>query len=278
MSPESLQVLFRCERFVSQFPHGMTVRACLRRQYEKRVLRDSRGKVVDATLERPFCALECGMGARHTADARAAGVDLGTCGTCGAGLIGESCTTCEEAVAAREVRRAPSPRRPEVSVRLWTGEVPDVPIAPLPAARPGLAPADAVAALERVRTAVLIHSGPAPAAATRPARPADPPPQETTMACSDCGSKTIHRANCPKKGAGPKPPPKPAGARAARPLVLARVGRRIAGSDLDGKTIAELRKLIEGALAAIRRKVERAELEASEGRAALGLVDEEKAA
>jgi hypothetical protein len=60
---------------------------------------------------------------------------------------------------------------------------------------------------------------------------------ETTMACSDCGSKTIHRANCPKKVAAQKSAPRTAGAKAVPEK------RRAAGAvrrELEGKTVREL--------------------------------------
>lgn len=137
---DRLQVLFRCERYAPR-PPGMTVRACLRRQLERQ-RGAKRGEL--GPPAKPFCAGECPEGRAH----RAACADrtLGACPSCGAALI--ETTTCETCAAAREERsgapaRGHLPKRVPESVRIWTGEVPDVPFAPPATPKPATPPAPA---------------------------------------------------------------------------------------------------------------------------------------
>lgn len=100
--------LFRCDRFVSQFPVGMTRRACLRRQDERRDILDDKGETIGSEPVYTWCALECSEG-RVTRT-----------------LLG----------GATPAPTPPEPAllKPAPSTRLWEpGAVPDVPIGGPPA-------------------------------------------------------------------------------------------------------------------------------------------------
>lgn len=218
---EVLRQLFRCERYAATYPHGMTVAACLRRQLERQ--RSAKPSQVGPPAK-PFCAEECPTGRAHRA--ACAGLASGACPSCGAALIETTrCTTCE---AAREERsrepargHLPVKRVPE-SVRLWTGEVPDVPIAPLSAVPARLPPAPTYtlrpAAAARAEEPLFDDPGEEDDEPSTPHQPATPAQQhqETMMppktekprqGCEHCGNRTIHKATCPKRAAKKTPPP-----------------------------------------------------------------------
>jgi hypothetical protein len=204
MSP-ALDDLFRCERFLSLFPRGMTVRACLRRQDEQRELKDVKGKVVEKLPVHPFCAIECDLGRASRAAAPAA-----------PGLM----PTPENA-------HSPVP----VSSRLWTGEVPDVPIGAAPGSgpRPPLpnftftGPIAAATALRRSRDASNEGGKPAtPEEQHHPEPPAEPA-QESVMPCPECKSPTRHKVDCSKAAKGKPAPKETKGAKPARRLKVVKV-------------------------------------------------------
>jgi hypothetical protein len=105
--------------------------------------------------------------------------------------------------------------------------------------------------------------------AQRPSEPKRPPPrldlvqaaQEESMACSECGSKTCHKATCSKRpGAKPQlpPPPKATPRGEGRRVVRAAAG----GPDLASMTAMQLRDLRAKVDEALRAKVATLEAEA----------------
>lgn len=227
---ERLVELFRCEKHLGLFPRGMTRKACLRRQLD----RTRAGK--DWAPAQPFCAQECPLGAQTRI--ALADVLAFSCDRCGQAVIGEErCPSCATAGAV-EARRAEAARGP-VSTRLWTGEVPDVPLGPPPATsehsgfRPevveGFAgdPEMAARARRRAREAaassneVEKEEQPPPAPPEAPANPEPPaeePVQENQMPkgqrdepCKGCGTTASRcKKSCPTKTGKPKARPAPA--------------------------------------------------------------------
>jgi hypothetical protein len=220
--------LFTCERLREQFPRGMSRRACVRRQLEHR--KDGKGW----TPAHPACAVDCPQ-SRETLDA-VFGVVASTCAKCGAAVIAtDACPTCAEKRSVHQVQPREVPRAPAQD-RLWSGEVPDVPIGGPPAAlgaRPrvpfsfGTSPALLELAAKRARAEAARVGHPETAGAQReehaldepaerapevvhpsPARlaPADHQPQETAMPCKECKSPTRHKLTCSKSPERQKPP------------------------------------------------------------------------
>lgn len=211
MSAELLQVMFTCERYRSDFPRGMPVKACLRRQLDRQ---ESTKPGELGPARRPFCAGECSVGAAHRASAEAEGIPLRSCPGCGSALVGADAEPCAACAARRLEEGKDVPRGalpavgPGVSSRIWSGEVPDVPIG-----GPGK---------RRGGGALAARGGPGSSAALREAReeraaarrreleeemhhqeePAEPA-KERRMACGECGSKTVHKGWCEKRPGGP---------------------------------------------------------------------------
>jgi hypothetical protein len=191
--------LFRCERFVGLFPTGMPMRACLRRQLDRLVTLDGKGQqrpARDWPAAKPFCAGECSLGRQHLEEARAAGVPAETCLRCGSAQVGSGsaapCVGCEP--DAKEVPHGHLPPAARLrSDRIWTGEVPDPPIAPPSAGQTASLPAMRRLADER-RQNYELHER---QAASRRASVEEQDHQEEdgTMAkdvekhCSKCGKK-----------------------------------------------------------------------------------------
>ncbi len=237
---DRLLELFRCELLVQIFPRGMSRRSCLRRQLERR----REGE--DWRPTHPACASgECVLG-RETV-AATEGIGATWCRTCGAAVIGSpACGACAEQRAVTEVPRR-DPERAPPQERLWSGEVPDVPLGPPPAA---LAPRPKVpfsfgtstAALEaRAKRARAAAAKEAQVTTERPATPAkeiEMPKGHRSVPCKECGSKgTRHLSVCSQAGkpaakpASPKPGPKAAPARRRLKLsewAVARSPRRAA--------------------------------------------------
>jgi hypothetical protein len=200
---ELLGELFHCERYLSLFPSGMPKRACLRRQLERQPAKDASGKarpLAEWPAPKPFCATECQVGRSQLQELRAAGVAATTCPSCGAALVGagaaETCPGCEPDEAPRSGLQA----RPRVapSVRIWTGEAPDVPL-------PG--PEKTRAALgERPVASAGVRGAPPRRSvdATTPPPTAEEErtmPKEAKKGCPECGSPTMHKASCSRRPA-----------------------------------------------------------------------------
>jgi hypothetical protein len=156
--------LFRCERYLADFPRGMTYRACLRRQLERQ---ESAKKGVEGPPRRTFCAEQCPLGRANRA--RFPAVELRSCARCGAALIAtQECSVCE--VRAQEAGKGPArgflpEREARVSTRIWGAGAPDAPIGSRPIAG-GLGPEAIAGVAERVREAMKTPSR----VATPPAR------------------------------------------------------------------------------------------------------------
>jgi hypothetical protein len=128
---EALSRLFACDRYVRLFPQGMPVRACLRRQLERRKRADGKGW----EAVHPFCAGECALGKEQLA-ALPSGIAW-TCTACGAAVIAApACEVCLEKRSLKEVQPRSAAKAPPQD-RLWKqGAVPNTPIAPPPATSP----------------------------------------------------------------------------------------------------------------------------------------------
>lgn len=141
---------FRCEVFQALFPgDSMPVRACLRRQLERIPTTDRKGRLEPLSewpAPKPYCASECPVGRSHLERARAEHVPAETCLRCGSAQVGEGsanpCQGCPTDGKAVPRGHLPPPRAPS-SERIWTSEVPDVPIG-----GPGPARAKPVATFE----------------------------------------------------------------------------------------------------------------------------------
>jgi hypothetical protein len=201
-----LQELFDCERFVNLFPEGMPLRACLRRQDERRtevvVLRKARPEHGiraktenrDAGPVHPFCATECELGRANRARVDGA------------------------AAAATPRAGAEEQARPG---RIWSGEVPEVPIGGPPgtgAPERAMPPNWTLSGDARRRETK--HETPAtPAQAAQATTEEDEMLKRKPLEC--CGSLGgAHRAGCekaggskPKAGAAPAPPKQAKGPR-----------------------------------------------------------------
>lgn len=240
----------------------LSVGACLRRQVEPRLVT----VVVREASEGPH-----GTQQRIT-EQRPAGPAYPDCaaGTCELGR--------RHAAADLEVEEAPRRPAPEPGGRVWSDELPDVPIGPPPATsaftgyRPLVcyAPGSTTDAMRSALAARRARREAAEAATRQPTSstdtPAGPAPKEETMPsgvraggpCKGCGAKGARcKAGCPTKGAAAAAAPK-----AAAP---AKRGRRV---DL------EVRKLDADALLA-RRDALLAELAAVEEQLAATLEREE---
>lgn len=260
--------LFRCERYVSDFPAGMSFRACLRRQLERQ------GSVRKGELgppRRPFCAAECSIGRERRWAAEEAGVALSACAACGAALVGSTtCSACE--ARAQEDSKGPArgflPERPDgISRVIWGPNAPDAPLGPPPSqqARPPApnwtltGPVSPKTAARRSRElGETEQPSPAPSAPADPGVPAAPA-METPMACSECGSRACHKATCSRrpggakaaKGEKTKAPAKPVTKAVASRLGAAGGARPHATAvrPLEGKTVRQLLDLRAEALA-----------------------------
>ena len=202
---------FRCEKYVSMFPTGMPLRSCLRRQLERVALAKQQPR--DWPAAKPFCAGECPLGRANLERARAAGVEARTCPLCGSALVGaHSCETClaRRIEAGKEVPRGVLPPPvAQMSERIWSGQVPDVPFVP-PASAHGAETTAARPTAEERRQTFERHEREAAArrAAQEQHNPEGPaaPAMETEMAktvCGNCKSPSRHRGTC--KG-GPRVP------------------------------------------------------------------------
>lgn len=194
---DALAVLFHCDTYVNLFPSGMPRRACLRRQLEV----DANGKP-----KRPACASGCPIGAEVLRALE--GVPRRVCEKCLALLVGDEaegpCPTC----TARRMERAvpatwflPPGGAPAQDV-IWSGKLPDVPIAPPKATTIGLTAEDAAAAARRVTEALGSPAARARAATPRPAPvaaapkpPREPPPPPAPRRTCACGCGRELRAD-----------------------------------------------------------------------------------
>jgi len=125
--PADLQRAFHCERFVGMFgPNGMPIRACLRRQLERK--RVGEGAKARWEPREAFCATSCELGRANLASVPEGTAT--TCSSCGAALVGvEACEVCHpEPALPRE--------KPAASARIWEPGRPDVAIGPPPATSP----------------------------------------------------------------------------------------------------------------------------------------------
>lgn len=251
MSDELLTRMFTCDRFRADFPRGMPVKACLRRQL------DRQEGVKPGQLgppRRPFCAGECRTGLVHRVAAEAVGVTLSSCPVCGSALIGLSPTDCATCAERRHDAGKFVPKgfnaaeRAQVSTRIWEpGAVPDVAIAPASKA-PAAAPAARSHRRDPEVEAWAGRQAPKhPMCRTtleqdHPEEPAEPA-EEETMARGKrdepwpcCGSKSHrHLKGCESAGKGGKAatPPKPtarseraAASREAAPRLVPAPARR----------------------------------------------------
>ena len=138
MSHPLVNETFRCDRFGL-----LTVKACLRRQLDRQQPATPGGPRLPRA---PFCAESCRLGLEKRMGAHDAGIAYASCSACGDALIDtdpEDCATCAGRRVEAGVPRGtlPGPKeRAMKSTRIWTGEVPDVPIGPPPRARPALPP------------------------------------------------------------------------------------------------------------------------------------------
>lgn len=143
MASELLGELFRCDKYQGLFPGAsMPVRACLRRQLERIPTKDAKGRLQpldEWPAPKPYCAAECPVGRGHLERARAQHVPAETCLRCGAAQVGDGsanpCQGCPPDDKAVPRGHLPPPRAPS-SERIWSGEVPDVPIGAPGPARP----------------------------------------------------------------------------------------------------------------------------------------------
>jgi hypothetical protein len=199
-----LAKLVACDRYVRLFPQGMPLRACLRRQLEHQ--KRASGKGWDPA--RPFCAGECGIGKELRAKLPEGAA--WACTTCGAAVVGATaCETCHEKLTLKQVLpRTPSKAPPQE--RIWTSEVPDTPIAPLPPRAPGLDEGDVrriARRVARVTRGLVVVPDPPPV----PETPA-PPPATTDEAPAPIAEPTEQlpaRADTAAP-ANPEPPDDPA--------------------------------------------------------------------
>jgi hypothetical protein len=125
MSP--VDDLVACDRF-----GRLSARACRRRQLERRVVEDAKGKMRAGPFVYEHCAVGgCVTGDAVAADLRALKVPTSVCDACGRAYIGPEATgPCPSCSPGKVL---PETKRTEVSTRLWSGEVPDVPIGGPPA-------------------------------------------------------------------------------------------------------------------------------------------------
>jgi len=199
VSLDILNDTFRCDRF------GLIpVRGCLRRQIDRQESTKS-GEL--GPPRRAFCADTCGVGASYRASARDAGIHLEPCPACGSALIGPDATPCATCAARRLDAGKDVPRGalPTVapSARLWTGEVPDVPISPPGQAAAGHRPNPSRALYEqRERAAAARREALRAEEQDHQEEPAEPA-EEERMACKECGSKTCHKGWCTCRPGGP---------------------------------------------------------------------------
>lgn len=263
-----LQSLVPCERYRGRFSTGLPVSGCLRRQLE-RLPGAKRGTVGPPKF--PACAV-CLQGTEVAARAAEAGITRGTCPTCGAALIGDA--ACEVCMDTKAPARGFLPVGVEKSERIWSGEVPDVPIGRPPAA---LTPGEeaAAATARRVREAAPRV---APARVEPPSRhdvaisgskahhePARPAEEEAMAGktCSKCGKdlradntagicgdQTGCRARVAAKAGKPALPPRPARA-VERPRKLVGAAKHVG---LENMTVPELLALVDQAKAELRRR------------------------
>jgi hypothetical protein len=303
-----LAQLFHCERHVRTFgPNGMPLRACLRRQLERK--RVGEGAKAKLQVVHEFCGEgACELG---RANLEAAGEAARTCPGCGAALLEvEACEVCHPARALAA--------KPPASARIWEqGAVPDVAIGPPPATseftgyRPNVGhvfttDAEGTArAMQRKRRFAAEHQHANQVDATLygeeqdldagdprenepPAREA--PTEEGTMprggahaACKECGSTTRHKASCSKPPRTGGSPPK-AALPAATPERQARAAARFArakpsteqlrvlppGLDLAAMAIPALIDLRNAVDETLRARLEQLELDRAAVREVLG--------
>lgn len=97
----------------------------------------------------------------------------------------------------------------------------------------------------------LVEMGPRPEKRTAPRLDLVRAAEEETMACSECGSKTCHKAGCPNapanRGAKPKLPEPPKAAKAPRKVM----------TDKGSVTVMAIRALDTPSLLLVRQTVER---------------------
>jgi hypothetical protein len=156
-SARDVDELFRCDHLGKT----LALKHCVRRQLERKQSKHPRTMKLVATEEptNGHCATGCDQGRQNRAALASAGVILGTCVRCGAGLVGaDACPDCAEVDGVREVRPAPVRRTPQSTV-LWSGAVPDVPIC-APGVKP--APAAGLPPPPKSKAVFAIPTGPRP--------------------------------------------------------------------------------------------------------------------
>jgi hypothetical protein len=119
-----LDDLVSCDRF-----GHLSARACRRRQLERRLVEDAKGKKRPGPFVYERCASgECVKGEAVAADLRRLEVLTSTCATCGSAYVGpEAAAPCPSCSPGKLL---PEKRRGEISTRIWSGEVPNTGIAP----------------------------------------------------------------------------------------------------------------------------------------------------
>jgi DNA-directed RNA polymerase subunit M/transcription elongation factor TFIIS len=264
MTMEILQELIICERLRSSYPAGMSVRACMRHRLEMRLTRGEKGAVLSVDPKHPYCASECSVGLNLAERAIEAGALMRSCPTCGAALIGEAarkqCETCTDREIDTSKTRVPSgvlpARLAQSSERIWNGEAPNVPIGRAPSA---LTPGEEAVAAAVARVARKPAAAPWANQGTRKLKTddqPDDPAKESEMACSECGSKTCHKATCSKRPGGakelPKLPAKPRMAKREKKTLV-----RVASHKLFDVAEASIEQLVETIEACRSELVER---------------------
>lgn len=187
--------LFRC-------PHverDLARKHCLRRQGEKR-------RAGEEWLPVHQACVGCPVGATNRA--LLAGVAVTSCSACGAALVGgEECVTCREKRELHVVKPR-GPDRPPPQARIWTPEVPDVPLG-APPRSPSSGPDDSYGSGSTPwdEDNALLNEPPTPRASANQKPPAIAPAERSSMKgkrskpCPGCGTLgTRCKKICPTKG------------------------------------------------------------------------------